>query len=202
MSGKNIERIAIYAASRDGLDAAFAKAAGQLGDMSARKGYHAYFGGVFLGLMKQFANAHIKNGGRLTGCLPENLIDWAERQDAAGEYEERIVSSTRALRDIFTEECEAAVVLPCGLGGDAEISDWVDRQYLHFYGDPSQLVKPIILFNVNGVFDDYRASLQHRIAQGLITPEHAQLIHFASEVGEIEAILDQPLKTVAEYTQG
>jgi len=194
-----INTVAVFAASRDGLSPAFQIVASEVGTYLATHKISAGFGGVFSGLMNTFARAVLDNGGDLTGYLPQGLVPYANAITHPS-YNEVIVASTTETRDRLAET-DAAIVLPCGLGGNAEIADWIERQYLLFYDNPDGLVKPLIPFNVNGYFDGWMQQLNEGVQQGLVTPAHVKIVRPVTSIDEMAAVLNEPLRAAKEYEQ-
>ena len=63
--------ITVYCGSRPGTDPAFAESAGALGRWIAGHGYGMVYGGGNIGLMEVIADTVLKNGGHVTGVIPE-----------------------------------------------------------------------------------------------------------------------------------
>jgi predicted Rossmann-fold nucleotide-binding protein len=76
-----IKSIAVFASSRDLIDPVYKKAACDLGVFLANQNYQVYFGGLFIGLMDDFARSILDNNGQLIGYLPKNLIPYADRMN-------------------------------------------------------------------------------------------------------------------------
>ena len=200
-ASRAIKNIAVFAASRAGVNPAFNEAASKLGQLVAQNGYKAHFGGIFDGLMNEFARSVLNNGGSLTGYLPLNLQGYAKDQDVTGNYERLLVEATQDTRNAMKDKAGAFIALPGGYGSLAEIYDLTEAQYLHFYDAPQQLVKPVILYNVDGYYDGLSMQHQRAVHEGLISPAHKDIIRVANSIDDVQSILETPLKTAEEYTQ-
>ncbi|HMT67462.1 MAG TPA: TIGR00730 family Rossman fold protein, partial [Bacteroidales bacterium] len=68
-------KVCVFAASSSRIDAAYMKAAKELGMAFARHRVHAVFGGGGIGLMGIFAASLMANGGSTTGVIPGFMMD-------------------------------------------------------------------------------------------------------------------------------
>lgn len=201
MSNENsIKTVAVFASSRDLINPVFNKAACDLGLLLAEQGYQAYFGGLFSGLMNDFARAILDNNGQLTGYLPKNLAAYANKVDVSAHYEERLVGSTDESRAFMFKNADAAIALPGGLGTNVEIWGFVEQQYLLFYETPQKPVNPMILFNVAGYYDELALHLAQQVKEGAVNKGHANIVQVVQNIGGLEKILTQVLKSACDYS--
>ena len=76
------------------------------------------------------------------------------------------------------------IAFPGGTGTLEEISEVVSKICL------DQLTQPCIFYNLNGFYDDMKAFLQHMIDAGFSTAERQHGIYFASNLTEIERVIE------------
>lgn len=76
------------------------------------------------------------------------------------------------------------IAFPGGTGTLEEVSEVVSKICL------DQLSQPCIFYNLNGFYDDMKAFLQRMIDVGFSTVERQHGIYFASDLDQIERIID------------
>jgi uncharacterized protein (TIGR00730 family) len=195
-----IKSIAVFASSRDLIDPVYKKAACDLGVFLANQNYQVYFGGLFIGLMDDFARSILDNNGQLIGYLPKNLIPYADRINVPTNYEERIVDSTDESRAYMFKHADAAIALAGGFGTNVEISGFTEQQYLLFYENPEKHINPMILYNVDGYYDGMFQHLGRQVAEGSVNKGHSDVVQAAHTIGDIEKILSRPLRPASDYS--
>src|SRR5262245_61064968 len=70
-----IEKICVYCGSGPGTDPAFAVAARELGRILAANRIGLVYGGGAVGLMGELATEVLRNGGTVTGVIPQFLVN-------------------------------------------------------------------------------------------------------------------------------
>lgn len=108
------KKIAVFCGSKNGNNAIFVEHARQLGSLMASKNMDLVYGGGNVGLMGAVANAVLENGGKVTGVIPELLVE-QERQHL-GLTELKVVDNMHTRKKMMYELCDAAIVLPGGNG--------------------------------------------------------------------------------------
>jgi predicted Rossmann-fold nucleotide-binding protein len=74
VSGDPLRRLCVFCGSSIGKRDAFQEAARELGSLLAAGSIELIYGGGNCGLMGVLADAVLKNGGRVTGVIPEGLM--------------------------------------------------------------------------------------------------------------------------------
>src|SRR5580704_198126 len=113
-SMSKINALCVYCGSSPGTDPAFADTARAFGKILAESGIRLVYGGGSTGLMGALADAVLKNGGDVTGIIPEFLTNREKPRRLA---QELIV--TRDMHERKAKMFEAAdgfVALPGGIG--------------------------------------------------------------------------------------
>jgi uncharacterized protein (TIGR00730 family) len=148
-----INALCVYCGSSPGTDPAFAEAARAFGKILAENGIRLVYGGGSTGLMGAIAEAVLKNGGDVTGIIPEFLTN-RERPELLPQ--EIIV--TRDLherkRKMF-ERADAFVALPGGLGTLEELVEQLTWAQL------GRHKKPILIANINGYWNPLLTLVNH-----------------------------------------
>lgn len=132
--------ICVYCGSGSGRNSAYVEAARQLGQALASSGIGLVYGGGSLGLMGEVAMATLAAGGRVTGIIPDFLV---QRERMLTEVNELVVTTNMHERKMtMFERSDGFVALPGGMGTLEElieVSTWAQLRRHN---------KPIILVNV------------------------------------------------------
>src|SRR5688500_19403511 len=117
--------LCVYCGSGPGLDPAFAEAARTLGRSLAEADIGLVYGGGSLGLMGELAKATLAAGGRVTGIIPDFLV---QRERMLTDVNELVVTANMHERKMaMFERSDGFVALPGGMGTLeelVEISTW------------------------------------------------------------------------------
>ncbi len=149
----DLKAICIYCGSGKGADPAFEQAAIDLGRLLAREGIRLVYGGGSLGLMGAAARACLDAGGKVTGIIPQFLVDM---EVMLPEVSELIVTADMHERKrLMFEHADAFVALPGGIGTLEEVVEQMTWAQL------GQHAKPIMLANVAGFWDPLVTLLAH-----------------------------------------
>jgi len=150
---KQIKNICVYCGSGKGTNAAYAKAARELGIALAKANLGLVYGGGSLGLMGVVAKTTVKNGGYVTGIIPSFL---SEKEKMLREVDNLIVVDDMHKRKMLMfEHADAFVALPGGIGTLEELVEQLTWSQL------GQHHKPIILANIEGFWSPLLTLLKH-----------------------------------------
>ena len=194
MNEKNIpiRSICVYCGSQPGRDQSFIDAGRILGKSIAENHLRLVYGGGTKGIMGAVASGVLSHGGRVTGIIPEFLMDMEATRHSLGQLSELIVTpDMHDRKHKMFERSDAFVTLPGGIGTLEEIVEIMTWAQLGRHR------KPIVLVNVNGFWDPLMTLVQHMAEAGFIHTAHlvqplvidaaeevvpALLAHWASEV--------------------
>jgi uncharacterized protein (TIGR00730 family) len=194
MNEKNIpiRSICVYCGSQPGRDQSFINAGRILGKSIAENHLRLVYGGGTKGIMGAVASGVLSHGGRVTGIIPEFLMDMEATRHSLGQLSELIVTpDMHDRKHKMFERSDAFVTLPGGIGTLEEIVEIMTWAQLGRHR------KPIVLVNVNGFWDPLMTLIQHMAEAGFIHTAHlvqplvidaaeevvpALLAHWASEV--------------------
>lgn len=158
-----IKNICVYCGSGEGRNPAFKAAADRFGQRLAENGVGLVYGGGSLGLMGTIARSVLRNGGHVTGVIPEFLV---ERERMLREVQMLTVTTDMHERKrIMFESSDAFVALPGGIGTleeTVEILTW---------GQLGRHHKPIALANVEGYWNPFCELLSHMRQEAFIRKE-------------------------------
>ncbi|MFC7922782.1 LOG family protein [Streptomyces cinereoruber] len=176
-----MRRLAVFLASSDGHDPAYAALAAAVGTDLARRGIGLVYGGGRTGLMGVLADAALKAGGEVVGVIPRSMI---EREWAHEGVTELVVCDTMHERKaIMADRADAFAALPGGLGTLEEIFEvWSWRQ-LGFHA------KPVGLLDAGGFWTPLLAALRSISATGFLAAPTLDDLAVASDLpGLLEAL--------------
>ena len=132
----------------------------QLGTAMAKAGIGLVYGGGDMGMMGAVAEAVRRNGGAVTGIIPEFLLN-KERAGFNGDGLIVTRDMHERKRKMF-EMADAFVAMPGGIGTLEEIVEQMTWAQL------GRHKKPILLANIKGFWDPLSALLDHMKALAFI----------------------------------
>lgn len=131
-------RVAVFCASANEVEPCYFREAGRLGKRIGELGWQLIYGGTNIGLMREVADATIRQGGEVTGIIPECIRD---RGVAAGGLKQLIVAPDMKERKyLLREHADAFIALPGGWGTLEEITEVITLKQL------GQHNKPIVFY--------------------------------------------------------
>jgi uncharacterized protein (TIGR00730 family) len=170
-----INAVCVYCGSSQGSDPAFVAAAKALGKAFAENGVRLVYGGGSVGMMGTLARAVVDHGGKVTGIIPEFLADRERPQRLADDM--IITRDMHERKRKMFELADAFVALPGGIGTLEELVEqmtWVQI---------GQHRKPVLIANINGFWEPFRALIDHMdrfgfiyggVAAGLLVADRAE----------------------------
>jgi uncharacterized protein (TIGR00730 family) len=152
-----INALCVYCGSSPGTDPAFLKTAQTFGKILAENDIRLVYGGGSTGLMGALAEAVLKNGGDVTGIIPEFLTNRERPRRLA---QELIVTRDMHERKAkMFERADGFVALPGGIGTLEELVEQLTWAQL------GRHKKPILLANIKGYWDPLLSLIAHMRAQ-------------------------------------
>lgn len=173
--------ICVYCGSRDGVQPAFAFAAGEVGRWIGSHGGQLVYGGGKNGLMGIVAQATLEAGGAVVGIIPKSLVEreWANHDCT----ELHVVSTMHERKAMMADRADAFLTLPGGIGTFEEFFEiWTLKQL--GYHD-----KPIGLLNLNGYYDKLNEFLQMSMGDGFVSDWQMDMVRVESETDSLCAHL-------------
>jgi uncharacterized protein (TIGR00730 family) len=156
-SGK---KICVYCGSGPGRSPVYVDAARSLGQAMAEAGIGLVYGGGSLGLMGEIARTVLKNGGHVTGIIPEFL---STREKMLRDVQDLIVTrSMHERKQIMFEKSDAFVALPGGVGTLEELVEQLTWSQL------GQHKKPIVLADIEGFWAPLLSLIDHMREEAFI----------------------------------
>ena len=189
MSEKNIpiRSICVYCGSQPGRDPSFMEAGRILGKSIAENHLRLVYGGGTKGIMGAVASGVLSHGGRVTGIIPEFLMDMEATRHSLGQLSELIVTpDMHERKHKMFERSDAFVTLPGGIGTLEEIVE------IMTWGQLGRHEKPMVFANIGGFWDPMLSLVTHMREEGFIHRGHLVQPMVIPDVDDIvPAILDR-----------
>ena len=170
-------RICIFGASSNDIDHAYIDATHDLALKLAKRGHSLMFGGGMNGLMGAAARGFTEGGGHIIGVAPSFF-------DLPGvlypECDEFVYTESMRDRKKYMEDnSDAFIVVPGGIGTYEEFFEVFTLKSLGRHG------KPIVLYNVNGFYDDLVRLIEDGAEKGFIRDITQYLFDCSSDEDEV-----------------
>ncbi len=177
-----LNSLCVFCGSYPGIREDYRLAGEELGRALARNNVHVVYGGGNVGMMGIVADAVLEEGGRITGVIPESLM---QREVAhCGVEDMRVVVSMHTRKALMSELSEGFVALPGGLGTFEELFEVLTWAQLGFHH------KPVALLNVSGYFDPLITMMDRSVDEGFMKPANRDLLKITNSVsGLLDLIL-------------
>jgi uncharacterized protein (TIGR00730 family) len=157
-----LRRICVFCGSNSGARQNYQQAAQAVGRLLCRRGIELVYGGGNVGLMGALANACLDEGGRVTGVIPQALVD---RELAhTGLTELRIVRSMHERKALMADLSDAFLSLPGGYGTWEEFFEVLTWSQLGIQR------KACGILNVDGYYDPLLAMADKALSEGYTRP--------------------------------
>lgn len=134
-----IKTVAVYCGHEFGLNPAFVRDAGMMGELIAKNGLNMVFGGGDVGLMGTVSSAAINNGGHVIGISTKHAV--ARQEPAHDKIDVKIVDGINERKQKMIELSDAFIVMPGGIGTLNEATDILTMQQI------GEVKKPIFFLN-------------------------------------------------------
>ena len=175
-------KITVYLGANEGNDPALKIAVRELGTWIGESGNSLVYGGSKSGLMGDLAESVLAAGGTVTGVEPQRFVDEGFLYDAITEL--IVTPDITERKTKMIELGDAFIAFPGGTGTLDEIAEIMSKVALQ------DLDAPCILYNLNGYYHGLKILLDHMITMGLSSEEKLKGIYFASDLSEIQTILE------------
>ncbi len=153
-----ISSVCIFCGSRPGAETSYRTEAERLGHLLGRAGIEVVYGGGHVGLMGVVADAAMAAGGKVTGFIPDYLL---QREVGHRDITELVVTDDMFDRkDRMIAHADAFVLLPGGLGTLDEFFEVLTLRQL------GRHQKPILLIDVDGFWQPLEALVDQVVANG------------------------------------
>jgi uncharacterized protein (TIGR00730 family) len=160
-------------------------AAEELGAIFASEGIRLVYGDGGIGLMAAVAKGCLDAGGKVTGVIPQFMVDqgWNNPRST-----ETIITQTMHERKAtICQISNAMVALPGGIGTFEELLECLTWKQLGLHHNP------IVILNTDGYYDKLLACIDLMIDEQMMRPIHKEMFTVVSTPQEVlPAILNGP----------
>lgn len=178
-----IQSIVVFCASAKGNQDVYFKSAFTLGETIAKRNIELIYGGGKVGLMGAVAEGALKNGGVVTGIIPDFMTPHEIAHQGLSELIE--VKSMHERKLLMHEKSDAVITLPGGFGTFEELFEILTWIQLGLYK------KPVVILNQNGYYDNLEKQIDHMMNEGLLNEAHGQSLKFVTSVPAIFKYFDE-----------
>ncbi len=163
-----IASLCVFCGSNTGAKPAYTEAAQTLGRLLAGREITLVYGGGKVGLMGTVADAALQAGGKVTGVIPQSLVE--KEVEHIGLTELHVVGSMHERKALMADLSDGFIALAGGMGTLDELFEILTWAQLGFHA------KPIGLVNTLGYYDHLLAFLQNALAEGFVRDAHLQTL--------------------------
>lgn len=181
---KYIQSVCVYCGSCMGNNPLYQKIAQDLGKFLGQNNINLIYGGGTKGLMGLLANATQQNGAKVTGIIPEFLMNKEANEKDIKKLDHYIITETMHERKYaMFAHADAVITLPGGIGTLEELVEIITLAQLEQHN------KPIILININQFWDPLITLLSHMQKEGFIHSQDKIKLHIIDDIGNLSNIL-------------
>ena len=171
-------KICVYGAASSEIDKSFVEAGEELGRKMVERGHSLVFGGGRNGMMGAVANGVAQKGGHILGISPK-FFEENNAEVSFLECTDFIYTETmRERKRLLDEKSDAFIVSPGGIGTFDEFFEILTLKQLGRHN------KAIVIFNINGYYDNMLKMMQHSIEKRFITTDCVELYKVTSTIEE------------------
>jgi uncharacterized protein (TIGR00730 family) len=183
-----LRTICVYCGSGPGTNPAFAEAARAFGKILAENNIGLVYGGGSVGLMGELAKSVLRHGGKVTGIIPDFLIN---REGILPNTQDIVVTKDMHERKrLMFEHSDAFVALPGGVGTLEETVEQLTWSQL------GRHQKPILAANIEHFWDPLCVLFDHMEKLEFIRPGLTVKLLVADSVDDILPRLRAALASV------
>ena len=157
----------MYAASSSQVSSEYIDAAAELGRTLAAEGIEIVYGAGKVGLMGALADAALDAGGKVTGVIPQFMVDngWCREK-----LTNLIVTPDMHTRkEKIVSLADATIALPGGVGTLEELMEIITWKQLGLYANP------IVILNTRGYFNPLKEMLERAVEEKFMREIHRNL---------------------------
>ena len=174
---QNLNSVTVFCGSSQGNNPHFIKIAQELGSFLAKNQIKMIYGGAYVGLMGEVANACLYNGGQVIGVIPQFL---SSKEIAHNGLTEIIYTKSMHERKALMEEMsEGSIALPGGFGTLDELFEMLTWAQLGLH------TKPIGLINVDNFYSPLLAMINNMEFSQLLKPIHKNMLLVSDNVPDL-----------------
>lgn len=188
-SSTNYFGAVVYSASSASIDKVYVDAAVRLGELLAKNNITCINGGGNLGLMGAVIDSVLLHGGKVTGVIPQFMVDsgWCHTNLT----QQIITNSMHERKQKMADLSNAAIALPGGVGTLEELLEIITWKQLGLY------THPIIILNTNNYYTALLKMFDNMIEQNFL---HKRYKDMWKVVTTPEEAIDEISKETTTYS--
>ncbi len=172
-----INSLAVFCGSKKGNNPVYIEHAKELGKLLAKNNITLIYGGGSTGMMGAVADATMENSGKVIGIITKKLVDWEHQHKGITDLS--IVDDMHARKQRMYDLCDAAVILPGGVGTLDEFFEMVTWNQLSIHD------KKIYILNSENFFDFLLKHIEQMEKQGFLYESVIERITVLNEPGQL-----------------
>ena len=182
--------VCVFCASSE-VDKVYFDVARELGERIVANGWELLYGGTNCGLMREVSDTVEKAGGRVTGVIPQCIVD--KGRAARGLARLIVTSDMKERKSVMREMADAFIVLPGGWGTLEEVTEVITLKQLGMHN------KPIVFLDVNDYFEYFFLFIHHARKEHFVSAAYDNLYIVTDDVDEaVEYIRDYEPSEIAD----
>lgn len=175
-----MKRICVFCGSAAGKTEKYMQLANRVGEIIAAHRQELVYGGGRVGLMGAVADSVMKNGSRVIGVIPKNLMTKEiAHEDVSQLY---VVENMHERKKMMYDLSDSFLVIPGGMGTLDEMFEILTWAQLKLHN------KPVYILNEFGFYNDLLAYLRKSSAEGFIRSEHLSLLTVIESVEQMSEV--------------
>ena len=178
-------KICVYGAASPKIEKKYIEEVEKLGLMMAGRGHELVFGAGENGLMGAAARGVKRGGGRIHGIIPAFFRD--ENVEAIYPLcdELTFTKDMRERKQLLEDSSDAFIIVPGGIGTFEEFFEVLTLKQLGRHS------KPIVIFNIDGYYDDLIAVLTGAEEKGFINENCLKLYGCTADAAEALRLVEE-----------
>lgn len=176
-----IKRVAVYAASSSQVSSEYIDAAAELGRTLAAEGIEIVYGAGKVGLMGALADAALDAGGKVTGVIPQFMVDNGWCREKLTNLIVTLDMHTR--KEKIVSLADATIALPGGVGTLEELMEIITWKQLGLYANP------IVILNTRGYFNPLKEMLERAVEEKFMREIHRNLWSIADTPRQVADLI-------------
>ena len=165
--------VCVFCASSTQVADVYINAAKDLANELVKNKIAIRYGGGQVGLMGALADYTLKMGGKITGVIPQFMVEveWQHK-----DVEDMILVETMHQRkNLLIQNVDAVIALPGSTGTLEELIEVISLKKLGLFS------KPVIIINTNGFYNSLKDLLNKMIDEKMMRKEHLKVCNFTDQ---------------------
>lgn len=188
-------KLCVYGAASSEIDKSFIEVGEELGRQLVERGHSLVFGGGRGGMMGAVARGVVEKNGELVGIQPKFFEENNAEIAFVGCTEFIHTETMRERKRLLDELSEAFIITPGGIGTFDEFFEILTLKQL------GRHPKAIVIFNINGYYDNLIKMMEHSIDKRFITKETVDLYKVTTTIEETLGYLESYDPTAIDLSQ-